>query len=546
MKKQTRNRSAAPPAAGQLVLPGFEPATDSPPATGEAGGAERRRAEAGAGGREGAGSSAARKLSRPGGRRGALAMEGSLLHPEKCRDAGDPVKRSQNRKVRYRRRREAARRAMVEARRRAGVGEDERLPDGVKPSGVFFCGHASADSDVTVRGGSGLASFFSGVEHCGLVWQCPDCSASIRSARSEEIQEAVRVWQSRGNGVMLVTVTVRHSRGDELGTMLDGMSAAWRYVVSGAAWAGKPERVTKSGRVVPAVPGVRQRLRIAGYVRTLEITYGENGWHPHYHFLFFVEEVPTAELGELARAVILDRWLKGLENVNRKSGDGAGKISPPSERHGVDVQVFGANADGAAKYVAKVMEETGVEHLPVAMEMARADLKEVTKAAGSLTPFQLLDVQTAQAERLWAGYVDATYGKRSIYMTRGLRERLGMGEEVDDVELASAEPFEAHDLAVIEREPYEAAARTAPERLADVLRLIDARKWADAARLLGCGVAVDATQVWYDTGGELDDCFLPMWRPRFTRAVPAGKIELGACPSTELLGVPRKKERAAA
>jgi hypothetical protein len=52
------------------------------------------------------------------------------------------------------------------------------------------------------------------------------------------------------------------------------------------------------------VQGFKNKWRILGTLKALEITYGENGWHPHLHVLVVSDSLftPRVELEVLAMA----------------------------------------------------------------------------------------------------------------------------------------------------------------------------------------------------------------------------------------------------
>jgi hypothetical protein len=154
------------------------------------------------------------------------------------------------------------------------------------------------------------------------------------------------------------------------------------------------------------------RRLLIGVVRSLEVTYGENGWHPHLHLLLFVEsEVEREKLESLLDDFITDwRFV-----VGRDLG-----VMPSVER-AVDLTWFGSDSVAAAGYVSKV-----------AKEITQADSKS------GRDPFSLLDVEGVARDRavaMWCEYADTMRGVQSISWTKGLRDLLGLGRQVTDEEL---------------------------------------------------------------------------------------------------------------
>lgn len=245
-----------------------------------------------------------------------------------------------------------------------------------------------------------------GLVSCGSIWSCPVCSAHIRHVRALDVIEAARVHQEAGGGLLFLTLTLRHHRGQALEDLLGGLLDSCRAMTNGAPWVRK-----------------RDRYGIRGRIRATEVTWGEaNGWHPHLHLLLFLD-APLA-LGDLdqLQAWLYERWSsmvarRGLGSVTREHG-----VRLEEVRSGEDV----------GQYVAKVQERS------VGLEMARGDLKR--GRLDRLTPFDLLEAAgdgEAWAVKAWQEYERATKGRRCIEWSRGLREHLGLDQEKSDEDIAA-------------------------------------------------------------------------------------------------------------
>lgn len=367
--------------------------------------------------------------------------------------------------------RKRARRSAAYRRRREA---QERSKGGEKLPRTFWCGHRRKDSYVDVRRSPETGNaYYSGAVYCGAVWACPTCSALIRSARAKEVAQAVDRWTEKGGGLYMVTATIRHHEGDGLADSLSCLSDAWRSTVSGKRW-----------------KQFREAVGLRGYVRSLEITHGSNGWHPHLHFLFFVDGAADSAGAAAFRSVLLERWKRRVVSCGGKLPNG----------HGIDVRPV-AVGDGAsvAEYVSKV------EGGGLALEMARSDLKE-SDEAGAITPFELLDRDDAKSRALWAEYVKATKGRRSVFFSRGLRSLLGMDAEMTDGELIAELEAVGEIVASVDAEAYEAAYRRDVGSIVASLELIERGEAHAAAAVLGCraerGSRLDLRS------GRLVECFI--------------------------------------
>ena len=188
---------------------------------------------------------------------------------------------------------------------------------------------------------------YGNLQRCYSVWNCPICSMTITEGRREELAEGLSNWMDNGGHAYLVTFTNSHHRGDDLGKLVAGQKKAFVKF-----W--QKRRVT-------------ERLKCLGYkgrIVATEVTWGEdNGWHPHYHMIFFFEhEVNEQGLQSLLALEWQDACIKA-------------KLKAPDLVHGVDVR----NGTYAAKYVSK----WGLEQ-----EITTGHLKKGLN--GSLTPFDLL------------------------------------------------------------------------------------------------------------------------------------------------------------
>lgn len=334
----------------------------------------------------------------------AGCREGSLI-PMRSYEPLQVSARAEHRRERYRRRAVAQRRDVRAARAAAGL--DPYGSDGwAKPSRRAFCGRARSIGSVAVKvrhDEAGSHAHFSGVQHCGSVWACPVCAPIIRRERAEEITEAARRHLASGGGIAMVTFTLRHSRIDSLSVLMRLLCDAYQDMSRSRAF-----------RDWRADSGQR------GSITATEITYGVAGWHPHRHVLMLFDRPVTREDEAAVRDELFDMWSHAVDRCGGRT----------VSRDAFDVRAVTRGEEQVASYVTKTIK--GVDG--IGAEVSLADVK-AGRAAGSINPFQLLDVETAEAERLWNEYADATKGRSAIRWSRGLRDALGMGRERTDEEI---------------------------------------------------------------------------------------------------------------
>lgn len=336
--------------------------------------------------------------------------------------------------------------------------------DWVRPPRPARCGWRIGEK-VSVHS-DGQFAHFSGTERCGSIWACPVCSAVIRAERAREISQAVEAHQAAGGSILFVTLTIRHDRDDSLKQSMDAVLGSWRKLLQGSAWVG-----SKSKR------GTRDRYRVSGYIRSTEVTYGSNGWHPHIHALFFTDD----ELSDTEVAAFGDELHTRWALFVRKA---TGKL--PTREHGTDVQRVDEDGQVLGKYLAKVQDEgkSKTEKWDASAELARADVKR--GRGDNFVPFELLDsdhpMPLPQRRRLWVEYYQGTKSRRGITWSRGLKARYEVGEKTDEeiIEETEAAPVRW----VADGRSYDALRRSDPELLALVLDAAAGENWAVVRGLL--------------------------------------------------------------
>jgi hypothetical protein len=290
---------------------------------------------------------------------------------------------------------------------------------------VRYCGRITHGGD----GGNVVAkvredvAHFSGLQSCGSIWACPVCSAKIRNGRANEISAAAAAWDLAGNSVVMMTLTFPHDLHMRLASLLPIVADGFRALISGRPWR-----------------RVKDQVGIVGTIRSIEVTRGGNGWHPHAHVLVYVTGEISAEgiaqLAVYARA----RWAKWVTKQGYRV---------PHDRHGVDVGLC-TSAKEAGAYVSKTQDGRSTGN-----ELARGDMKQGRQ--GSRTAFEVLDDfrWTGDAEdlALWHEYEAATKGHQAITWSKGLRKILGVLQEQTDEELA-AEEVGGDDIAMIPAEVW--------------------------------------------------------------------------------------------
>lgn len=265
---------------------------------------------------------------------------------------------------------------------------------------------------------TGKPAHMRGIATCGSVSMCPVCAAKIRTHKRNELMSGIAAARLFGWHVVMMTVTIQHDKKNKFETVLGHLIQSVHKLRGRRAWT----RATK-------------KFAIRGSVTALEITYGiANGWHPHKHILFFIEnELSAAELEDFQNDVYME-YAKIMRLIGRYA----------KKNVAIDIR---AGNDYIADYLLKYGREPKQRTWGIADEMTKAQLKTSPGDDGHLTPFELLDL--AGAGQVWAAekfkeYAECMKGRKVLTWSNHLRELLGLGVELDDKEIAELGAGEDH------------------------------------------------------------------------------------------------------
>jgi hypothetical protein len=280
---------------------------------------------------------------------------------------------------------------------------------------------------------------YSNLAVCGDVWRCPVCAPYIAAQRGAQLRRMGKAHLEGGGGALLVTLTFRHQKGDDLPVILEQFAQARQDLYRQRAF--------------------RALLASVGYVgdvRTLEVTHGEHGWHPHTHDLFMISAPMPGQGAETEKVVEMGGELVTLRVRNPSPvavfGQAFYKMwKKVAKKHGLDVLKTGfhvratletAEEDDFDKLTGYMQDRHEInfgEGWDAAREMTGAATKIARK--GGSTPMQLLADYAldgdAQAGKLFRIYADAFKGRRQLSWSSSLKDLYGdLQEETTDQEAA--------------------------------------------------------------------------------------------------------------
>ncbi len=300
------------------------------------------------------------------------------------------------------------------------------------------------------------AAFYGGLVICARHWVCPVCAVKIASRRVVEVERAVSAVQRFDGAAGFLTLTFPHYHGQAIKPML--------------------ERFLKSLRSLKGSRRYREFMQDAGAlgeIRSLEVTHGSNGWHPHTHSLhLFPSEIASEELQGVLRPLWASVALRhGLGDVHSTHGLQFERVHNSQE-----------SAERMARYSIK---------WDASDELVRGNSKQAR--AGGRTPFALLadyaTLDDADAGRLFVQYAEAFRGKNHINWSPGLREQLHNDADLpptpaSDYEIAVAQDDNADLLGTISPAQWKSILKSGVSVRGELLEVARAGDWSQVVRFI--------------------------------------------------------------
>jgi hypothetical protein len=202
----------------------------------------------------------------------------------------------------------------------------------------------------------------------------------------------------------MLTLTLSHARCDSLRELMGGLAESYRRTFAG-----------RGGRVA------RQLLRY--YVRAVDVTWGEHGWHPHLHCLAFhsSDDVDADLLGARWSDAVAD--VLGEERRPLVPGPGCHWLADPSRvdylcKLGLELSDIGGS---------KGAHDGHYTHWQIAR-----------LASAAYEHRKLAEAHPLARDRkwiaLWREWVSASKGRRHLTWSRGARKLIRDLEPVADPE----------------------------------------------------------------------------------------------------------------
>ncbi len=294
-------------------------------------------------------------------------------------------------------------------------------------------------------------AYTAGFMSCGNAKTCLVCSSKIAERKAQEMRQGFNEAQLQDLHISLLTFTAPHDSDDKLIDLKTAMSQALQCF-----WRGR------------SMDLFREKNGIIGNIRSFEIRYGSNGWHPHFHILVFSKKplpnsktqgnqqlnksitgskcVPGNAPGEDEKTLnwLLNRWQNSCLKAGLKKPNHYGMDLRDGSQAGEYITKFGSGDDLL----------TTKKGEPITWDCADEMTKHYVKRGKSRSPFQILDdVKNGktksirrQSKRLFLDYVRETKGLTLLKWSRGLRSLLGLGQQQTDEQIAAEDESQDQKL----------------------------------------------------------------------------------------------------
>lgn len=142
---------------------------------------------------------------------------------------------------------------------------------------------------------NGIDTRILGIRPCHNSWACPNCSAHEMAKYSRRIAAGIDALAKQNYSAAMFTMTVFHTNTQSCYDVYFLLRKAWEIMDKQKTWRRKKKDGTyyiNSG----TWSRFNNEFQFKHSVKTLEITWGEHGWHPHIHMLIWFKNSDLQKL----------------------------------------------------------------------------------------------------------------------------------------------------------------------------------------------------------------------------------------------------------
>lgn len=231
-----------------------------------------------------------------------------------------------------------------------------------------------------------------GVQRCKSPWSCPVCSGKRMAEASANIATAIDALNAQGLSAFMITFSLPHLKKYSCKQVYKALEQTWLRFVHNAN--GK-----KTGNNSDIFVRFTRDIQCKHRIRVGEFTYGNNGWHPHYHCLFFC---PKSKLKDVAKwqDSLTKSWLHIAKMMTKRALQSEAPIYTKEEAEAEVERLYknitepteGAfiskNSNGSAREAKSSMYVCGWG----ADKELTGNIRKKATAEGHYTPHQILEL----------------------------------------------------------------------------------------------------------------------------------------------------------
>ncbi len=176
-----------------------------------------------------------------------------------------------------------------------------------KLKGLAMCGSKVTNNYAAAVISDGLIANFIGLARCHSSWACPHCTPRVMAEYGGKIGCLIDALAKKKLSAFMVTYTMPHTWWMSCEDSFTILRNAWRHM----------SKITTArnnkGKSLGAYGAWMEEFNIQHKTYTYEFTWGENGWHPHIHCLYFVEDSRLQEVCAMEDA-LNEIWVRTLKH----------------------------------------------------------------------------------------------------------------------------------------------------------------------------------------------------------------------------------------
>lgn len=176
-----------------------------------------------------------------------------------------------------------------------------------KLKGLGMCGSKVVNNVGAVVISDGQTAYFDGLARCHSTWACPYCTPRVMGEYGGRIGCLIDALAKKNLAAFMVTFTMPHVWWMSCADSFAILHGAWRMLTRSTAAKRKDGKTNGKYAVWCTKFNIEHRTYV------YEFTWGENGWHPHVHCLYFVDKSHLQEVNSMEDE-LNSQWIRCLKH----------------------------------------------------------------------------------------------------------------------------------------------------------------------------------------------------------------------------------------